>query len=308
MAPAQPTGSRPPGRDQSAPVERLVRLLGLLSSRPHGVPVDLLLRAVAGDEVVEDTRRRMLTRDIEQLNLLGYDVRNVAEPGAEGRYVLHAQDNRLQVHLDADQRRELLRAALSAGLSGVAPHLGAPSAGDAPTASPGRALDLAQRAVARACLVSFQYKGTPRVVHPARLHSGPSGWYLTGREEGSDLVKEFVVTRMSEVALDAPGSAQPPSDVPHRSLDPLSWLADPATTVEVQLAAEHRSIVENLLGEPVAETADGDGQLRLSFTVTNRAMFRRRLYELGPRVRVAGPEDVRAELLAELRSFAEEDR
>jgi hypothetical protein len=38
--------------------------------------------------------------------------------------------------------------------------------------------------------------------------------------------------------------------------------------------------------------------------VTNRRVFRYRLYELGTRVRVVGPDDVRAEILAELRAFA----
>jgi len=37
--------------------------------------------------------------------------------------------------------------------------------------------------------------------------------------------------------------------------------------------------------------------------VTNRAVFRWRVYELGTRVHVVGPEDVRREMLAELESF-----
>ena len=41
----------------------------------------------------------------------------------------------------------------------------------------------------------------------------------------------------------------------------------------------------------------------MTYRVTNRRIFRFRLYELGTRVRVVSPDDVRAELLAELRTF-----
>lgn len=281
-----------------------MRLLGVLSSNPRGAPVDLLLRAVGGNEGSDEARRRMLTRDVEQLNLLGYDVRNVAEAGAEGSYVMRAHDNRLQVSLTPDQRRELLRAALAAELGRVAPHLGAPGA--EPQDRPGApALDLVQRAVSGRCLVRFEYKGTRRVVHPARVHSGPSGWYLTGSEEGSATVKEFVVGRMSDVVLDAPRTARPPADVPHRSLDPLTWLVDPPTEVVLATGGDHIQLVENLLGTPAAGTDSGQ-ERQLTYVVTNRAMFRRRIYELGRRVRVLSPADVREEIVAELAELAGE--
>ena len=39
----------------------------------------------------------MLGRDLEHLNALGYDIRNVADIGSDGVYVMRARDNRLQV-------------------------------------------------------------------------------------------------------------------------------------------------------------------------------------------------------------------
>jgi hypothetical protein len=41
----------------------------------------------------------------------------------------------------------------------------------------------------------------------------------------------------------------------------------------------------------------------MTYVVTNCRIFRYRLYELGTRVRVVGPDDVRAEILAELATF-----
>lgn len=292
---------RPPGRDQSAPMERLVRLIGALNQHRKGAPVDLLLKVVAA-EGTDDARRRMLSRDIEHLNNLGYDIRNVAEPGADGVYVMRARDNRLQVHLAPEQRGELLRAAIAAGLEGISAHLAGDGQPEAPTIASSGHLDLVQRGTTRHCRVRFEYKGEPRVVHPARVHSGPSGWYLSGREEGQEIVKEFVVSRMSDVSLDPPGTAEIVDETPRPSLDPLSWLQDPPADVVVEMPAEHRLLVENLLGQP-RELAEDENTVRMTYVVTNRAVFRWRVYELGTRVLVLGPEDVRREMLAELESF-----
>jgi predicted DNA-binding transcriptional regulator YafY len=257
---------------------------------------------VAPEQHSDEARRRMLSRDIEHLNNLGYDIRNVAEPGADGIYVMRARDNRLQVHLTPEQRGELLRAAIAAGLEGMTAHLG-PSgdAGQAPPPTAGH-LDLVQRGTTRHCRVRFTYKGEPRVVHPARVHSGPSGWYLSGREDGQAVVKEFVVSRMSDVSLDGPGTAEVVDEPARPSLDPLSWRQDPPTEVVVEIPVEHQVLAENLLGAP-ADVSTQAGTLRMTYVVTNRAVFRWRIYELGTRARVLSPDDVRRELLAELESF-----
>lgn len=286
-------------------MERLVRLIGVLNQHRSGAPVELLLRAVAPEDAGDEARRRMLSRDVEHLNNLGYDIRNVAVQGADGVYVMRARDNRLQVHLTAEQRGELLRAAIAAGLEGMSTHLGTGEPTGSVTPPSTGHLDLVQRGTTRHCLVRFDYKGEPRVVHPARVHSGPSGWYLSGREDGPGrrmVVKEFVVSRMSEVSLDAPGTADVVEEAPRPSLDPLTWLQDPPTDVAVEVPVEHRLLVENLLGQ-AADVTEDSGSLRMTYVVTNRAVFRWRVYELGTRVRVLGPEDVRREMLSELESF-----
>jgi predicted DNA-binding transcriptional regulator YafY len=294
-----------PGRDQLGPMERLVRLIGALTQHPQGAPLAVMLTALGSADAAPEARRRMLSRDVDQLNLLGYDVRNVAEAGADGVYVMRARDNRLQVLLTPEQRGELLRAALAAGLDDLGGHLGAsdpPSAPSSATPSP-PTLDLVQRGTTRHCLVRFTYKGEPRVVHPGQVHSGPSGWYLRGREEGSGIVKEYVVSRMSDVSLGDPGSADVLEEATRPTLDPLSWGEDPPTEVVLAVEPDQLVLVENLLGAP-RRTEQGAGGLLATYVVTNRAVFRWRLYELGTRVRVVAPDDVRDEMLAELRAIA----
>lgn len=303
-----------PGRDQSGPMERLVRLIGALTRHPAGASLSVMLTALGSADHNPEARRRMLTRDIEQLNQLGYDVRNIAEPGADGRYVMRARDNRLQVLLTPEQRGELLRAAIAAGLDHLGEHLGAtagsggPTAGSLPTSPPPSTLDLVQRGTTRHCRIRFVYKGERRLVHPGQVHSGPSGWYLRGREEGGDppgLVKEFVVSRMSDVSLDEPGTAEVLDEVVSRpAMDPLSWRADPPTEVVLRVAVDHQLLVENLLGAPTAVREDA-GERLMTYVVTNRSVFRWRVYELGTRVRVESPDDVRTEMLAELQAVVD---
>ena len=285
-------------------MERLVRLIGVLTGHRDGAPVEVLLRAVAPDESAgDDARRKMLSRDLEHLNALGYDVRNVAEPGADGVYLMRARDNRLAVHLTPEQRGELLRAALAAGLEGMEAHLGDAGVTGPATGAASPDLDLVQRAVARRCRLRFTYKGGPRTVDPVRVHSGPSGWYLTGREQGSEIDKEFVVTADERPRAGLPGSAPvAPGEPVRRSLDPLSWEVDPPTEVLLEVPTEHRVLAENLLGAPVTAQEQGDA-VQLTYVVTHRRVFRYRLYELGTRVRLLGPDDVRDEMLAELRTF-----
>jgi predicted DNA-binding transcriptional regulator YafY len=287
-------------------MERLVRLIGTLTKHRAGAPLAVLLRAVSPGDDSDEARRKMLSRDLEHLNALGYDIRNIADVGTDGVYVMRAHDNRLQVHLSPEQRGELLRAAIAAGLEGMAPHLGSDD-GSTPAALPTSAdLDLVQRGTTRHCRVSFTYKGEPRTVHPARVHSGPSGWYLSGREDGTEVVKEFVVSRMSDISLDAPGTAEVVGEPVRPSLDPLSWEVDPPTDVVLQMPKEHRVLVENLLGTPSA-VAESGSALAMTYVVTHRRVFRNRLYELGTRVRVVSPDEVRAEILAELTALAGAD-
>jgi predicted DNA-binding transcriptional regulator YafY len=111
---------------------------------------------------------------------------------------------------------------------------------------------------------------------------------------------------MSEVVPDAPGTA-PAVAVPVRpQLDPVTWEVDPPVDVLVVTTPEHLAHVESMLGAASEVDADGD-EVRLTIPVTHRAAFRRRLYELGTRVRLLGPPEVRDEVRAELQAVAQGD-
>jgi predicted DNA-binding transcriptional regulator YafY len=153
-------------------------------------------------------------------------------------------------------------------------------------------------------VLHFRYKGTERTVHPGSVQTYTTTWYLRGREEGSDQVKTYVVARMLDVRADAPGTAERVDLTRATGLHPMGWQVDPPVEVTLRTSPEYVDDVRRWLGEPVAVT-DTD-PVTLIYRVTNRAAFRARIYQLGPRVQVVGPDDVRQELLDELATMAGE--
>ena len=63
-------------------------------------------------------------------------------------------------------------------------------------------LSLALQSVKLRIRIRFTYKGTPRLVHPGTVRFQNYKWYFSGVEDGAELVKHFVVSEMSGIALD----------------------------------------------------------------------------------------------------------
>lgn len=302
------------GRDQLGPIERLVRMLAVLEGAgKQGATQEQLLEVAKYGASGQDERRRMLNRDIKYLNESGWDIRNVAAQGTSARYVLAPRDIRLRVELNPDEQAELARAGRLAGVDEFAEAVGTtaqpvePTSGSgAPRAEPDVQLAMCLEAAARRRVVQFLYKGRARTVHPRVVRPGPSGWYLVGREHGAVAEKHFVVDRMRNVVFDKPGTAmpaEPAEEIGGSTLDPATWEVDPPVDVNVETRTEFAEQVRLAIRPVVSEDVQGDRTV-LTIRVTNRFAFRLRIYGLGTRVRVLGPEEVRAEMLDELRQLA----
>ncbi|SDT67835.1 Predicted DNA-binding transcriptional regulator YafY, contains an HTH and WYL domains [Jiangella sp. DSM 45060] len=299
------------GRDQLGPLERVTRVLvALVAAEPKGIPTPRLLR-IAAFGGGEDHHVRQLKRLIEDLNGVGWDIRNTAPPGQTAVYRAFAGDNRLRLTLTPEQRTELARAALIAGNAAFAERAGIEGTA-APPIPELRTAPLAERndealnkvlyALERHCRLRFLYKRRQRLVHPHFVYPGTSGWHLVGHEDGSEKDKQFVTDRMSDVRVDLPRTADPRHEPFRDEVDPLMWAVDEPVDVTVETTPAHRNQVETLLGTPSYHEIDDD-VVRLTIRVTHRAAFRNRVYELGPRVRVLAPETIRSELLLELESL-----
>ncbi len=293
-------------------MERVVRIAAVLrAAGEKGVPRDRLL-AVSGFDGADGPSQ--LGRELRHLTRQGWLIENIAETGEDAVYRMTTVDNRLRVRLTPEQLSALRRAVLLADRDDLVERLGlpadskpaevAPPALDGTTSGP---MSEVVRAVRDHCVLRFGYKGTPRVVHPQTLRSQNGTWYLRGIEDHAlgdgGAVKTFVVSRMSDPEAGATGSATQVGTVRHAGLHPMTWEIDEPVDVVLSSPARFAPDVARWLGEPVeTSSAPGaeDDEVLLTYRVTNRSALRARLNELGTRVRVVGPPDVRAEVVAAL--------
>jgi predicted DNA-binding transcriptional regulator YafY len=330
--------SKGPGRDAREAMERLVRLASVLHhAGERGVPVANLLRVAGWEDAKDGTSA--LGRDFRHLGALGWQIDNIAGQGLNAIYRMTTVDNRLRVKLSPEQQAALRRAVILVNRVDLADRLGLTGA-DRPAelaatlqAGDLAALDTVVTAVRQRALLRFRYKGAERVVHPHSLSTYTTQWYLRGREEGDETIKTYAVGRMSDVRADAPGTAERPQVSRHTGLHPMSWEIDPPVEVTLRTAPEYVADVRRWLGEPMSsspvvevrapaslDTSDSppvvevrapasletSDPVNLTYRVTNRAAFRARIYQLGTRVTIVGPDEVRQEIVDELAAMAGE--
>lgn len=297
------------GGKQRIPMERLVRLVSVLQrAGKRGVPANNLVE-IAGFDGEDPVSQ--LGREFRYLRALGWQIDNVGGEGESGIYRMTSVDNRLRLKLTPDQQAALLRAVLLANRDDLVERLGLAAAEHPPevvAAVPvggDDALTAVTQALRLGCVLRFRYNGSPRVVHPDSVRTQNGKWYLRGHEDGTDLVKAFVVSRMSEVSAEAPGTAVPVGVGRHTGLHPMSWEVDLPVEVTLRAPTEYAPDVRRWLGTPHTET-EVDGVTELVYVVTHRAALRSRIYELGPRVQIVGPPEIRDEIIAELAYMAGE--
>jgi predicted DNA-binding transcriptional regulator YafY len=233
-------------------------------------------------------------RDLRNLKKAGWMIESTTI-GLQERYVLTVVDPRLRASFTGAERAQLLRAAQAAGLGQLYQDLD-PSLEDGTPTTGFHALDLAQRAIASRCLALFGYRGRDRVVHPYDLTHKPGGWILRGREEGSEVVKSFYLERAEEFDIDRPGTAGAiPADLPPLNLDPMRRLEHDPVHVEVECPDEAVPDAVAALGANghVERPGTGPGHTSVTVVVTNTEAFLDRLFELGTRARLVGPQSTR---------------
>lgn len=255
--------------------------LALSAAGRVGVTTDDLMSRVGYRD--DDTGKRALMRDLDDLRAVGLQIENRADVGEEGRYVLEPGDVRMRVEFTPAQRTALSAALMAAQDTVSAEQLELPVD-----------LERVREAIRAACLIRFRYNGRHREVDPYSYQWSRGDVLLVGFDRTTGTVKSFSVRRMLDVAIDGPGTANIPAAVPRPSLDPVTWLLDPPR--EAVLACP--GFVEDVVAL-VGGVTDGE---RVRVTVTNRRIFFARLIELGSRARLEGPEELRAEFRAMLQA------
>ncbi|MGB8019816.1 MAG: WYL domain-containing protein [Candidatus Nanopelagicales bacterium] len=285
---------RPRGRPADAQHRRMRGLLSTLAAvGEYGVTRKTLMEAM-GLRADDDNAQRVFFRDVANLRASGWQIRSIKR-GLEDRYTLKVIDHRMQAEFTPDERRELLRAARSAGIGQVYDDLD-PDQVDGTPVPDDPDLRLAHAAIATRCLVTFVYSGSQRRVHPYDLARRPAGWLLRGREEDSGTVKNYYLDRAVDLDIDRPGTAEPvPESLPALTLDPMRRREHPPVHVVVECRPESAGDIITLLGANGSEQVPGGfGMVRFEVVVTYMDAFLNRLFELGERASLVGPPEARA--------------
>lgn len=232
----------------------------------------------------DEAGKRALMRDLDELRAVGLQIDNAASAGEDARYVLRPGDTRLRLAFTAEQRTALQAALATARREGFVSVDQPPLPVD---------LDRVAEAVRARCLVRFEYNGSLRECDPMQYSWSSGDVFLEARERASGQVKSFAIRRMLDVEIDAPGTAEVLQDIARPGQDPITWLVDPPTQARVSCPGFTDDAVALLGGE-----AEGDV---VTTTVTNRLIFFARLMELGSRVVLEGPEELRQSLRDRLR-------
>lgn len=284
---------------------RLVRIMAVLNEAGSvGATAERLCKVAEFDG---DNAEDQLGLDLRRLRQQGWQIDRITPVGEPGRYRMVSGDNRLRLKLSPPQLAALQRSVILSQRADLAKNLGIkpgslPVGVGSQVVPPAQSaeLSLALEAVRLSSRIRFSYKGTPRTLHPGAVRFQNNQWYLSGIEDGGDMVKHFAVSRMSDAALDKPGSAQAVPEVRRIPLHPLRWEVDPPIDVTLRTAAEYVPDVERWLMKAESRR-DLNGSVDLTYTVTNREAFRARIYVLGSRVTITGPNEMRDEILADLR-------
>lgn len=305
---ADPDPAPAPG---AAPLQRLVLLTAVLSAAGSRGVAALPLAERLGYGGTAESRRESLARDVRKLRRSGIEIENVASPGEESRWVLRPQDSRIRLALSNEQLAELQRAAWLADRGAIAQRLGAAPPAGPPADVSVRAggappwLEDVTRAVAARCVLRFTYNGRAREVHPHALQSDQAGWALTGWDAERTETRTYWVARMSNVELGAPRSATAASAAGTRGGDPLTWHLDPPLPAQLSGPARYEPEVRRLLGAELGVRPGAGDTVRYETVVTNRWIFAARVMELGQRVRLDGPDELRTDLARRLHAAIE---
>jgi proteasome accessory factor B len=311
------------------PLERLTNLVALLLETRRPLTFEQIADELDGQYPPSPSARRSaFERDKALLRAEGVPIGQVVltgdVAGQTGYWIERADFELPDVDLTASERQ-----ALQVALATV--HLGASwgqeawwklerlddefTTGGVPVAAtlPAHAaLPELHAAIRRRAEVYFSYRGRSRRLQPYGLLARDGHWYVVGHDVD---VQERRAYRLDR--FDTPEVTSGPENAFER---PVGFRAAEAFPADPRLVGEAGEgarrahvlidasragvILAQRTGGEVAERRD-DGSVVLEVPCVNRAAFRSWLFDLGADAEVLGPSEVRAEVVAWLRTVAE---
>jgi predicted DNA-binding transcriptional regulator YafY len=237
-------------------------------------------------------------RALERLAFEADELRAVVEAGARVRQL---GDPTLADHAASALRKLAVDLPLDSGLVREAPE----ERIAAPAQTPAEIFDLLSDALERRKWVEFDYDSmssarlTRRQAAPLGLFFLSQHWYLAAAERGGERVKNFRLSRMQNVSVNAQKPGKPDFETPagfrlrEHARSRHAWELGDGTGGEVVVRFREgtgAALAAARLGVPVP----GDQGAR-AFTVRRLDAFVRWLLPLGPSVEVVGPDAARDE-------------
>lgn len=279
-------------------VERLLQVLQVLRNA-EGLPVPrpslaAKVTAYATSDADDRSLKKMMQRDVEALTGLGFRVEDVAAPGEDSRFVLHAGTWRVPVELDDAEQALLVWVTAAAGAA-VAEGSSDTADLSALLGQVPRELDLVQSAIARRLRVRVEREGDEVEFEPAQLASRLGRWFVLGRYAGSTKV---LAPRLDGLVVLGLGGPVPETfdvgDVDER-LDQTAWDEHPPVDVELCCRTADLASVRSWFQRATVEQRE-DGTSVLRFWTTNDAAVITRVVGLAGAVQVLEPESIAAEI------------
>jgi proteasome accessory factor B len=301
-------------------IERLLTLMNVLLDAPRAISAEDLRERVPGYPDEDASFKRAFERDKDDLREMGVpllvETIPASDPPLLGYRIRKADYELRDPGLDDDELEALNLAAAVTGFAGGMGQralfkLGA-GATDRPQAELPVDPDLvaAFAGVAERRVLHFRYHGLDRVVHPYRLQFVRGRWYLNGFDRARGDERWFRTSRVEghlTVGDEPEAYDRPIEAVPGLQLDPwvLGGGTDPVRA-EVRFDPQLAGAVRREVPPAAIVREDEDG-LVVALDVTNREGFRSWVLSFLDRAEVLAPEDLRAEIVAWLRSLAEPD-
>lgn len=302
-------------------MQKLERLLNLTAVLLHsGRPLSAAeLRArVPGYPDSDAAFHRSFERDKDDLREMGVPLELREIPGADpplDGYLIPRDDYYLpDLGLEPEEVAALQLAASAVQLDGVegiealwklggVTDVGAVAARAAIPTDP--RLAPVFDAVSRRAVITFSYNGERREVQPHGIVFRRGNWYLRGFDTGRDDRRTFRVDRIEGAVEAGPaGAFEPPTgDDDQVVADGWRLAIDPPVRARLLVDASHAAIAVGHLGDD-ADAIDTrpDGSAVIELTVTNRSAFRSMVLTYLEHAEILEPAELRADLVAWLRS------